>query len=79
MASVFFTPTLTDEQLREGVPGLPPGVMKLPAQTHTEEAAEEAHRQGNPGTVALVVVFFVCFVLYYFANWKILSVLWKVG
>ena len=29
-----------------------------------------------PGTVALVAVFFVCFVLYYFINWKYLSELW---
>jgi hypothetical protein len=27
----------------------------------------------------LVLIFFACFVLYYFANWKILSFLWKVG
>ncbi len=29
-----------------------------------------------PGTVTLVAVFFVCFVLYYFINWKYLSELW---
>jgi cytochrome c oxidase subunit 1 len=79
VASVFFTPTLTEQDLREGVPGLPPGVLNLPKQQHTEEEAAEAHRQGNPGTVILVGIFFVCFILYYFTNWKILSMLWKVG
>ena len=31
-----------------------------------------------PGTVALVGVFFVCFVLYYFVNWKYLSEIWPL-
>jgi cytochrome c oxidase subunit 1 len=79
VVSVFFTPTLTEQDLREGVPGLPPGVLNLPKQQHSEEAEAEAHRQGNPGTVVLVAIFFLCFVLYYFTNWKILSMLWKVG
>ena len=29
-----------------------------------------------PGTIILVGIFFVCFVLYYFINWKYLSELW---
>lgn len=29
-----------------------------------------------PGTIVLVALFFVCFVLYYFINWKYLSELW---
>jgi len=29
-----------------------------------------------PGTIILVTIFFVCFVLYYFINWKYLSELW---
>ncbi|NUQ34096.1 MAG: cytochrome C oxidase subunit I, partial [Planctomycetaceae bacterium] len=29
-----------------------------------------------PGTVVLVAIFFVSFVLYYFINWKYLSELW---
>lgn len=29
-----------------------------------------------PGTIILVSIFFVCFVLYYFINWKYLSELW---
>jgi cytochrome c oxidase subunit 1 len=59
--------------------GVPPGVWRLPAQVHEGAAVAAAHRAGTPGTLILVFVFFGCFVLYYFANWKILSFLWKVG
>jgi cytochrome c oxidase subunit 1 len=31
-----------------------------------------------PGTVVLVSVFFVAFVLYYFINWKYLSEVWPM-
>jgi hypothetical protein len=59
--------------------GVPPGVWKLPRQTHEGAQVAAAHRTGTPGTLVLVYIFFACFVLYYFANWKILSFLWKVG
>src|SRR4029078_958948 len=29
-----------------------------------------------PGTIVLVAIFFTCFFLYYFINWKYLSELW---
>ncbi|MCB2094598.1 MAG: cbb3-type cytochrome c oxidase subunit I [Rhodobacteraceae bacterium] len=29
-----------------------------------------------PGTIVLVTIFFTCFILYYFVNWKYLSELW---
>jgi len=77
--SVFFTPRLSDSELTTTQKGLPSGVIALPRQVHTKEQAELAHRQGTPGTIILVVIFFVCFVLYYFANWKVLAMLWKVG
>ncbi len=35
----------------------------------------EAHPK-LPGTIILVTIFFACFVLYYFVNWKYLSELW---
>jgi cytochrome c oxidase subunit 1 len=59
--------------------GVPPGIWRLPRQAHAGEAVAVAHRRGVPGTVILVAIFFACFALYYFANWKILSFLWKVG
>ncbi|NNG04833.1 MAG: cytochrome C oxidase subunit I [Inquilinus sp.] len=32
-----------------------------------------------PGTIVLVSVFFLCFVLYYFVNWKFLSEVWPLS
>jgi hypothetical protein len=80
VVSVFFQKRLSDEDLLTASgPGLPTGICKLPKQTYTEAEAAEAHKTGTPGTIVLVVIFFVCFILYYFANWKILATLWKVG
>jgi cytochrome c oxidase subunit 1 len=80
VVSVFFTKRLSDEDLLTASgPGLPSGIRKLPKQSYTEAEALEAHKTGTPGTVVLVVIFFICFILYYFANWKILATLWKVG
>ena len=59
--------------------GMPQGVWRLPRQTHEGAQVAAVHRSGTPGTLVLVFIFFACFVLYYFANWKILSFLWKVG
>ena len=67
---------LADSHDRSGVPQ---GVWNLPRQTHQGPAVAALHRTGTPGTMILVYVFFGCFVLYYLANWKILSFLWKVG
>lgn len=80
VVSVFLGKPLSDEDLRSGSSqGLPPGVRKLPKQSYTEAEAAEAHATGTPGTVTLVAIFFACFILYYFANWKVLATLWKVG
>jgi cytochrome c oxidase subunit I len=78
VVSVFFGRPfrLQDSHDRSGVPQ---GVWRLPAQTHESAAVVAAHQTGTPGTLVLVFIFFACFVLYYFANWKILSFLWKVG
>jgi cytochrome c oxidase subunit 1 len=59
--------------------GVPPGVWKLPRQIHDATAVAAVHQTGTPGTVVLVLIFFAAFIVYYFANWKILSFLWKVG
>jgi hypothetical protein len=32
-----------------------------------------------PGTMVLIGIFLVAFIVYYFVNWKLLSVVWKVG
>jgi cytochrome c oxidase subunit I len=59
--------------------GVPQGIRNLPRQIHEGAAVAAVHRTGTPGTVVLVLIFFAAFILYYFANWKILSFLWKVG
>lgn len=73
VTSVFFGKKLTEEALKSGKASVPQGVMKLPAQTHTEETHHA------PGTMVLVFIFLAVFVVYYFTNWKILSLVWQVG
>ena len=57
--------------------------MQLGPVTGSQSAAAVAH-YGNegtlkiPGTVVLVGVFFVSFVLYYYVNWKYLAELWPL-
>lgn len=59
--------------------GVPQGIWKLPRQTHEGPAVAATYRRGTPGTMILVFIFFAAFVLYYSANWKMLSFVWKVG
>src|SRR6202795_5047571 len=78
VASVFFGRPfrLADSHDRSGVPQ---GVWNLPKQLHEGAGVATVHQAGTPGTMILVFVFLGCFVLYYFANWKMLSFLWRVG
>ena len=78
VVTVFFGKPLTEADLKSGASGIPQGVLKLPSQVYTGPQVTEAHNNLK-GTVILVAIFFVCFVAYYFTNWKILSFLWKVG
>jgi hypothetical protein len=79
VASVFFGKPLTEEALKSGRAAVPQGVLKLPAQTHDAAASAAVHKQGTPGTLVLVFVFLAVFAIYYFTNWKILSLVWKIG
>jgi cytochrome c oxidase subunit 1 len=54
---------------------------KLTFPLHAGGGAAVSHHGSHatvklPGTVILVAIFFTCFVLYYFINWKYLSELW---
>jgi cytochrome c oxidase subunit 1 len=54
---------------------------KLTFPLHSGGAAAASHYGGHmphklPGTIVLIAIFFVSFVLYYFINWKYLSELW---
>lgn len=79
VGSVFFGEKVDLAKLTPGMRGIPQGVLRLPPQAHAGEVAEVAHDTGTPGTVVLVFVFLAVFVLYYFTNWKVLSMIWKMG
>lgn len=79
VVTVFFGRKLDFNDLGGDTSGIPQGLLKLPAQTHSAEASAKAHAEGAPGTLILVGVFLVAFVLYYFTNWKLLSMIWKIG
>lgn len=81
--SVFFGKPLGDEVSEAALAGsVPPGLYTRPfAELPTDDVEMESHgRLGQmPGTMILVAVFFLAFVVYYFANWKLLSFVWRVG
>jgi hypothetical protein len=62
--------------------GLPLGIVSPPRPLTTADdgSALAQHAFGiAPGTLVLVGIFLAAFVTYYFVNWKLLSVLWKIG
>ena len=81
--SVFFGKPI------EGAVGplaVPQGILHPPRHISTadeENARLHAPERGllgaTPGTLVLVLIFLAAFALYYFVNWKLLSVVWKVG
>ncbi|MFN2375284.1 MAG: cbb3-type cytochrome c oxidase subunit I [Candidatus Binatia bacterium] len=79
VVSVFFGQRVDFANLTPGMAGIPQGLIKLPAQQHEGEAVVAVHKGGTPGTMVLVAVFLAVFVLYYYTNWKMLAVVWKVG
>jgi len=71
VGSVFFGKKLADDE-KPSYPEVPP------------ESAAVSHYGSSeslkiPGTVFLVGIFFVAFVLYYFVNWKYLSEIWPLS
>ena len=83
VVSVFFGKKLAADETGRGAvgKGLPLGLVSPPrALAAGDEAALAPHALGlAPGTMVLVGVFLAAFVTYYFVNWKLLSVVWKVG
>lgn len=79
VTTVFFGKALTEQDIKDGVEGIPQGVIKLPKQAYTAAEAAAVNKGGARGTVILTFLFLLCFILYYFTNWKILSMVWKVG
>ena len=59
--------------------GLPQGIEN-PPRPLAERSYEVSEEPVRPvGTLVLVFVFLAAFVLYYFVNWKLLSLVWKIG
>ena len=84
--SVFFGERITSFPQGVLVSGIPQGLTKPPVfPPNVDQLNEELHAPGRskwgptPGTLVLVAVFLLAFMLYYFTNWKLLSFLWKIG
>jgi cytochrome c oxidase subunit I len=79
--SVFFGEKFTEADRVEGASGIPQGIIRPPRPvTAADERNLPTGRLGHaPGTMILVGVFLLAFAVYYFANWKILSFVWKIG
>ena len=66
--------------------GIPQGLTNPPVcPSNVDALNQELHAPGRgiagatPGTLVLVGVFLLAFMVYYFTNWKLLSFLWKIG
>jgi cytochrome c oxidase subunit 1 len=79
--SVFFGKPFTEADRVAGVAGLPQGIINPPrAVAVADEANLTEGKFGHaPGTMVLVLIFLAAFAIYYFANWKLLSFVWKIG
>ncbi|HET9386432.1 MAG TPA: cbb3-type cytochrome c oxidase subunit I [Gemmatimonadales bacterium] len=77
--SVFFGKSiaaLSGAEIRNLRAGIPAGILRPPPPL---PAGDVDHRGLSRGTLVLVGVFLLAFIAYYFVNWKLLSVVWKVG
>ena len=86
VVSVFFGTPVMDIPRGPTIVGIPPGLTNPPLHVaNVDELNEALHDPARgmfgatPGTLVLVGVFLVSFILYYFANWKLLTFLWKIG
>ena len=79
--SVFFGKPFTEADRVPGARGIPQGIIRPPRPvTLADEANLPTGRFGHaPGTMWLVLIFLAAFATYYFANWKLLSFIWKIG
>ncbi|HUF88576.1 MAG TPA: hypothetical protein VMR66_01200 [Gemmatimonadota bacterium] len=56
--------------------GVPRGITHPPAPL--PPGADHEHPK-TTGTLVLVFVFLAAFAVYYFVNWKLLSLVWRIG
>ncbi len=80
--SVFFGKPLPEGEEAKYADSIPAGLVRRP-WTETPETDRDPEAPGRfgavPGTVVLVAIFFVAFIVYYFANWALLSFTWQIG
>jgi cytochrome c oxidase subunit I len=77
--SVFFGKSiaaLSGAEIRSLRTGVPAGMLRPPTPL---PPGEPDLRGLSRGTLVLVAVFLIAFIAYYFVNWKLLSVVWRVG
>jgi cytochrome c oxidase subunit 1 len=84
VTSVFFGRKLAEGESGLGAVGrgLPLGIVRPPRPLgpgDDESALPKTALGPVPGTMVLVGIFLLAFVVYYFVNWKLLSDVWKIG
>lgn len=86
VVSVFFGKPIHEFPRGADIPGVPQGLTNPPVHAaNVDELNEALHDPSRgiagatPGTLVLVGVFLLSFIVYYFANWKLLTFLWKIG
>ena len=84
--SVFFGEPLGEITRGTAMVGVPQGITHPPVHAPDVDARNAALHAADrgimgpaPGTLVLVFVFLAAFILYFFVNWKILSVVWRIG
>lgn len=84
--SVFFGEPLGTITQGVAMVGVPQGLTHPPVHAPDVDARNaELHGPTSglmgpaPGTIVLVFVFLVAFVVYFYVNWKVLSFLWRIG
>jgi cytochrome c oxidase subunit 1 len=84
--SVFFGEPLGTITKGVAMAGVPNGLTHPPVHALDVDARNAALHDPSrgimgpaPGTIVLVFVFLVAFIVYFFVNWKMLSFLWRIG
>jgi cytochrome c oxidase subunit 1 len=79
VVSVFFGTKIPEGEIGSANK-VPPGITNPPpAPTHEGELPPHGWLGPIPGTMVLVFIFLLAFIVYYFANWQLLSQLWQIG
>ncbi len=84
--SVFFGEPLGEITPGVAMVGVPQGITHPPKHAaNVDELNDKMHAEAPkylgpaPGTMVLVFVFLLAFIVYFFVNWKMLSFVWKIG